>query len=238
MNKTIKTRINPIELIKVFDEQNNLYKGHTTPIMGIIGEDLGAALFSHFLEENGKKDIQILSIPVTTGNNDGPRLDRWIKVGKILYQTEIKSWCSFQIGGYKLFLDAPPREVKKLAATKWERELTEHYRGAKKFGKASKVLAPMEIPDTQEIKKSTPLVIHWMPVSKDGNPFFSYPVKDLGVNKKLMKQIPKSFKTVHYFSCSLYVRNLIKKGEKEVELSLPNVKMRMSVMQKLVKYNM
>lgn len=242
MKKIIKTSVNLTKLIEVFDEHNNKYKGHTTPVIGFIGEDLNAAIFTDYLIRRKKaKNVEILSYPVNTGQERvrGRELDRWIKADNILYQTEIKSWCSFQIGGYKLLLESTEQKTKELANEKWERELNEHYNNIENFGKVSKVLAKMKIPDDliKKCKIVEPLVIHWMPISKkEATPFFSHPIKNLGMNAKFAKQIQKTFATVNYFSCSLYIRELISKDKKEnLDLVLPNVGVRMDIIKKLMK---
>lgn len=246
MEKTKKTSVNLTKLIEVFDEHNNAYKGHTTPIIGFIGEDLNAAIFADYLIRKEKvKNVEILSCSVNTGQERvrGRELDRWIKADNILYQTEIKSWCSFQIGGYKLPLEATEQNTKKLANDKWERELNGQYNGISDIkslgkGKVSKVLVKMKIPDGIKGHKTVmPLVIHWMPISKKETiPFFSHPIKDLGLDKKFAKQIQKTFTAVNYFSCSLYIRELINKDKVEsLDLVLPNVDMRMNIIKKLMK---
>lgn len=240
MKKIKKTRVNLIKLIEIFDERNNIYKGHTTSIIGFIGEDLNVAIFTDYLIRRKKiKNVKILPYPVTGQPQVRCRLDRWIKVNNILYQTEIKNWCSFQIRGYRLPLRTTEQEIKELATNKWNRELNEHYNNIRKFGKVSKVLAKMKAPDnlTKKFKEIKPLVIHWMPISKKKvTPFFSHQIKKLGMDKKFTKQIQKNFTAVNYFSCSLYIRELINKnGIKNLDLVLPNVNVRMNVIKELLK---
>lgn len=141
------------KLIEVFDERKDEYKGHTTPIIGLIGEDLNAAIFTDYLKRRRGKKAEVLSFPIMMepGQGGNKKLDRWIKAGNTLYQAEIKSWCSFQIGGFTLLLKASEPETKELAHEKWESELYEHYNGTQTFGKVSKVLAKMKIPD--DLKK-------------------------------------------------------------------------------------
>jgi len=246
MKKNKKTRVNLIKLIEVFDERNDIYKGHTTPIIGFIGEDLNAAIFADYLIRRGKiKNVEILPYPVNTGQERvrGRELDRWIKAGNILYQTEIKSWCSFLAGKgrYKLPLGATEQEMKESANKKWEIELNEHFNNIKTFGKVSKVLDKMKVPDDliKKFKKVEvePLVIHWMPISKkEAMPFSRTKLKDLGLDKKFAKQIQKDFTAVNYFSCSLYIRELINKDKRKyLDLDLPNVSERVNIMEKLMK---
>jgi hypothetical protein len=240
MKENNEVRVDLNNLIRVFDERNDLYKGHTTPITGVIGEDLNAAIFrDYLLRKKIKKSVEVLPYPVNTRQEGGrgPRLDRWIKADNVLYQSEIKSWCSFQIGGYKLLSKTSEQETKKLASRKWEQELREHYQGIEEFGKVSKVLAKMKIPEelTKQYKIAKPLVIHWMPISnKDATPFFSSPVKKLGMGGQFTRQIQKDFTEINYFSCSLYIRELISEGKKDINLSLPNVDIRMDTLKKLV----
>jgi len=240
MKKKEKLRVNLNNIIKVFDERNGLYKGHTTPITGVIGEDINAAIFADYLVSRKKaKNVGVLPYPVNTKQEGGrgPRLDRWIKADNVLYQSEIKSWCSFQIGGYKLLLKDSKQKIQELANKKWVREKDDQYKGIKEFGKVSKVLAKMKIPDDliKKYKIAKPLVIHWMPISnKEATPFFSYPIKNLGMDKRFAKQIQKNFTEVNYFSCSLYIRELINKGRRELNLSLPNVDTRMNIIRELI----
>lgn len=241
ISKKLKTRVNLIKLIEVFDECDNAYKGHTTPIIGFIGEDLNAAIFHDYLIRRKKvTDVKILPYKVTEkrGLVRGRELDRWIKANKTLYQTEIKNWCCFQIGGYKLLLSDSTEKVKKLANEKWKKELSGQYNNIKEFGKVSKVLAKMKIPNDLVKKHNTvkPLVIHWMPISKkEAMSFFSHPVKDLGMNRNFTKQIQEDFSEVNYFSCSLYIRELINEGKKELNLNLPNVDVRTNIIKNLMK---
>lgn len=242
--KGTKAQVNLKKLIEVFDEHDNTYKGHTTPIIGLIGEDLNAAIFADYLIRRKKaKNVEILSYPVTTKGSmhrGGPELDRWIKADNILYQTEIKSWCCFQIGGYKLSLHDDP---KKLANKIWKRESKDHYGGIQNIESlgrkaAGKVLVKMKISDEiKGYKKVKPLVIHWMPISNnEAVPFFSHLVKDLEMGEKLTKQIQKDFTEVNYFSCSLYIRQLISDGIMKLDLKLPNVQARMDIMEKLMAF--
>jgi len=240
MKKGDEVRVGLHDLIRVFDEHNVLYKGHTTPIIGFIGEDLNAAIFTHYLaNREGSKNARVLPYPVNTGQKRvrGRELDRWIKSDKVLYQTEIKNWCSFMLPSYKLLVGATDQERGKLAKEKWEVELKKHYRGSEEFGMVSKVLLVMKIPKDliKKYKVVKPLIIHWMPISnKKMRPFFSCSVEKLGMSTKLMRQVPKSFTKINYFSCSLYIRELIDEGKKNINLSLPNVGIRMEILKKLI----
>ena len=79
----------------MFDTRNSEIKGHITSIIGIVGEDLGAALFKHYYERNHNGKASISDSSPKSGGRKGPRLDRWIYVAEkqktIAYQTEIKN---------------------------------------------------------------------------------------------------------------------------------------------------
>ena len=119
MRKTTKIKINLVNLIEIFDERKDKYKGHTTSVIGIIGEDLNAAIFADYLIRRKKaKNVEILPYPVRQNEAQGLHLDRWIKTNNTLYQTEIKSWCSFQVGGYELPLNSTEQKINKWARKK------------------------------------------------------------------------------------------------------------------------
>ena len=71
-------KINIEKTIEFFD--NPKEKGHTTSIVGIIGEDLNAYSFKDYMEKERGATVEILTNPVTTGYKKGKRLDRWIYV--------------------------------------------------------------------------------------------------------------------------------------------------------------
>ena len=73
-------------LLRFFDEKPDWSEKHATGIVGIVGEDLNAACFQHYLKSKGARaDVlrypgSSRPLPVTTGNRKGLRLDRWIEV--------------------------------------------------------------------------------------------------------------------------------------------------------------
>jgi hypothetical protein len=232
-------KINIERLVEFFDSRNPSYRTHVTAIIGLIGEDLNSALFADYLNRTDEfAKAQVLGYQMSTGRLKGPRLDRWILADKILYQSEIKNWCSFAIGGYTLSLSAPDKEVQDLARKYWRREKEDNYENCKEYGRVSKVLASMNIPADFNDKKLDlrPLLIHWMPISSRGlKPFFSVPVRSLGLDKRFTKQI--KFKCLYYFSCSLYLRELIKKGYRFLNLDLPNYEKRVNLLKSFLIIN-
>lgn len=237
-----KRKINITGLVKLLDSHELKWKNHTTPIIGLVGEDINAAIFVDYWKRRKRikaKDIEVCHDGrVNQGTKQGRRLDRWIKVGNDFYQAEIKNWCSFRIGSYELPLNSSKQKVEKLATRHWMREKRENWAG--QDDRISKVLSKMKDPVGFSKDKHTikPLVIHWMPISnKRANPFFSVSIKSLNLNKYLLKKIGKAtkFKSVYYFSSSLYLRELLKSGIRTLDLYLPNVEKRLSALREFLK---
>ena len=108
--------VDPQELLCFFDGKPKWSEKQATSIVGVVGEDLNAACFQHYLESKGA-GANVLNCPVTTGKRKGPRLDRWIDVtrrdgSRTVFQTEIKNWSAHAIGGKPLLVSASGLEVK------------------------------------------------------------------------------------------------------------------------------
>jgi hypothetical protein len=114
--------INIRQVLEFFDEEPEYGRGHTSGIVGIIGEDLNASVFKRFMEAKGVK-AEILEDSVTTHKKKGQRLDRWIYVNEngleTLYQCEIKNWSSWAIGGRRLNVDASEDEIREVCKYYW-----------------------------------------------------------------------------------------------------------------------
>ena len=227
-------KINIKQILHLFDEKagNNELKGHATSVTGFLGEDLNAAVFVHYGKSMGAK-VKLLPNNVTTGKQKGPRLDRWIfwqKNESILYQTEIKSWSSWAIGSKPLLLMAKDDEIARAAEKDWERELKEDYNKKNTHGRVSKVLKKMIVPEDFRKKKIEPLVIHWRVINPSGiEPFFKFPVKKLDI------KFETNFSNINYFSVSLYLRKLLKKGKKYIKVEIPHVEERLKIVNNLLR---
>lgn len=222
-------KINLRKILEFFDAKHADNKGHASAVVGMIGEDINASAFRHYLEKAGAI-VTILNEPVTQGKLQGVRLDRWIcaeiKKEKTLYQCEIKNWSSWAIGGKILKVDANKEKVRSVATYYWNHQygfLTPDYPN-----KVTKVLVKMKKPEGYQNINILPLLIYWMPISNDKNskPFFSVKVGDL--NKKLNTKTP--FKTLHIFSVSLYFRSLLERGIKQIDVDLPHIEKRIKIL--------
>jgi len=100
------------ELINFYDQKvdddGRELKKHASSITGIIGEDLLAGLFKHYLMNSDNFDkivdkVRIEDVSIKASGKKGKMLDRWIihtKINEaIAYQTEIKNWSAHSIGG-------------------------------------------------------------------------------------------------------------------------------------------
>lgn len=226
------------QVLHLFDEksEDNKLKGHATSVVGFLGEDLNAAVFAHYGKLKGAK-VSLLPDKVTTGRQKGPRLDRWILWQgdkSVLYQTEIKSWSSWAIGSKPLLLTAEDYEIEKAAKEDWERELKQDYYKRIDYGKVSKVLKEMIVPEGFRNIKVEPLVIHWRVINpNDIEPFSRTSIKQLKLNGKFKTD----FFWINYFSVSLYLRKLLKNDEKYIGLELPSVEERLKIVKSLFRKN-
>lgn len=210
-------KIKRTDIIELFDVKKEKWKHNITSIIGIVGEDLGAALFKKYYEKTRKNKVIISKCSVlgVTKNKKAPRLDRWIyiKKSKIAYQTEIKNWSAYAIGGRSIDSD---KNIKDIAFENWQ----ERAKSIKKraMNRENKVLREMKRPNDFPFKKfkPTPLLIYWMVLSEDG--------KNL---KPLFK--PKGFKNLYVFSMSNYLRSIKKKG---LRLDMPDTKERINLLKR------
>lgn len=97
--------VNVGDLLAFFDEEAKGSSRHASAIVGVAGEDLGAALLVDYFRSQGVV-AEILPERCTQGTKKGYRLDRWIlthaPAGDVLYQVEIKNWSAHAIGGRAL----------------------------------------------------------------------------------------------------------------------------------------
>jgi hypothetical protein len=229
-------KINIEEAIKFFDDTPD-GGGLASSIVGLIGEDLNAWAFKHFMESENKAEVKILTDIVTTGSKKGKRLDRWIyvkeKSKETLYQCEIKNWSSTAIGGRRLKLDADLINKQQVAQYYWNHQLTTELMDNNFPGIVTKVLLDnMIVPDRYNKVEVNPLVIYWMPISNTDqlNPYFKVPVSTINNSK-----IRTKFKDLNIFSVSLYLRGLLEKSnKKELIIDLPNVKNRLDALNKII----
>ena len=239
-------KINIKETLKFFDERQNS-RGHASAIAGVIGEDLNAFVFKHYMESKLKdKTVKIFSGPVTQGTRVGKWLDRWIYVEgkdgtKTLYQCEIKSWSATAFGGQDLLAEETENKIiRKISQNHWEQQ-KKLFSKDKEPNLVTKTLIRMDPSRNKEVKeffkerkikkkdyKQKPLLIYWMPISnkEDCTPFFSEKVSKLKINSQ------KDFTELYIFSVSLYLRKLDKK--KLLPLNMPNVKKRLDILNKIL----
>lgn len=223
------------QTLEFFDGKHENDRGHASGVVGIIGEDLNAACFKHYMEDE-RAIVIVLDSSVTTGKKKGKRLDRWIYVKKekteTLYQSEIKNWSSWAIGGKRLPVDATDEEVLEATQHYWLHEKKINYNGDDHPNGVTKVLVPMKVPKEYERKnvRVEPLLIYWMPISntEKADAFFSVPVSEI------TDKVKTRFEKLNIFSTSLYLRELLKKGIRRVELDIPNVEGRMKVLGRIV----
>ena len=148
-------KLNVPDLLSFFDDKPDWSRKHAPAVVGVVGEDLNAACFCHYLESKGHRGEVLLDdsgkpITVGSGARKGPQLDRWIKVHwkkgtETLFQTEIKNWSSHSIGGKTLPLSASDEEVRVYKQSRWGNQW-DHEGRRLKNPRTEKVLSPMRPP--------------------------------------------------------------------------------------------
>lgn len=220
-------KINIKELIDFFDDKKDSNKGDPNALIAMFGEELNASIFKHFMDNK----VEVLEESVLPGTNKGNRLDRWIvdKKSKILFQCEIKNWASTAIRGKQLELSCSDEKLKETIKYYCEHELKNSFRLKKQPNGVTKVLLKMKPPKEYENYSLKPLVIYWMPISFD---------KAKPLSKISLKEFNFPFKTEFHeldiFSVSLYIRDLYKKGIKNIDLEMPILKHRIKLLGNLI----
>ncbi len=217
-------KLNVKELLDFFDNKKDDVRHDISPVISVVGEDLGAALFKRCYERSFNKKVTVSSsLLVSDGKLKGPRLDRWIYVEKsknkvTAYQTEIKNWSAYALGLHTVGTDFATIPATGLLNWKDRRK---HLLDRKKNGE-NKVFYPMrkkpiDFPNNATVE---PLIIYWIVLSKDGiklDPFFNI---DVNIKK---------FKKLNVFSMSNYLRSI---KEKEIILDMPNAGKRIKLLSK------
>jgi hypothetical protein len=183
-----KIKINIKNLIKFYDQKENGKTKPASSISGLIGEDLVAGLFKHYLENSSKNsnfykpdvfdnndEIKVIDGKIKAKGTTGKMLDRWIVHKNIAYQTEIKNWSAHSLGGYDLsskddkeFLiyDKVKEIGEKNFNNTWGLNPNNESEGGFKDNSVGKVLLKMES-DEFTIEKEyelRALVCFWMPI--------------------------------------------------------------------------
>ena len=232
-----KLTVNVKELLKFFDEKHGASKGDATGIVAVTGEDLNAACFQHYSESRGDQ-VTILSGSVTTGKQKGPWLDRWLLVKphkgrRFLYQTEIKNWSAFAIGGQTLAVNATAQDVADYKQRRWERHW-DIERQSLKGPSTAKVLVPMNRPSAYKKTPVKPLLIFWEalgPKEIANDHLFTIPVTYYSKDDRPASWPPNGkFEDLWVFSVSSYLRSL---AEDHIQLPMPNAAQRLQILNNL-----
>src|ERR1700676_5247450 len=144
-------KLNVKELLDFFDNKRDDVRHDISSVIGVVGEDLGAALFKRYYEETFGKKVTVSPFPVLgvikNGTKKAPRLDRWIYVEQsknkfTTYQTEIKNWSAYAIGARKVAIDL--KIIPAIGLLNWQ----DRFKNLKRRDKngENKVFYPMKKP--------------------------------------------------------------------------------------------
>ena len=233
--------VNIEELLKFFDEKHGASKGDATAIVAVTGEDLNAACFQHYVESK-HGCAAVLDHRVIPGDGHrGPWLDRWIEVQwsdekKILYQTEIKNWSAFALGGETLKADASPQDVVEYKQRRWERNWDSGRRPFRERG-ITKVLVPMKKPDGYQSLPAKPLLIVWEALGPkeqaDKHLFSVSGACDPSFEQPATWPRTQKFDKLWIFSVSSYLRDHLKEKGPKIQLPMPHAARRIQTLNRL-----
>lgn len=241
-------RIDIIKLLKFYDEKEN-NKKPASSITGIIGEDLLAGLFKHYLD-NQSESVTILDKSIKSIGKSGKMLDRWILQKKsneiVAFQTEIKNWSAHSLGGEslpKLDVNNPYQGILEYAKKNLEKTWRKDENGKGGFIDKSvgKVLKLMKEDDAVKNAIIAPLVCFWMPICNEDinsienlSPFFE---KECSTNIEINPFANDGkFDKVFFFSASIYLRSILKNNSdiKYIEIWSSNIKSRIDILNELI----
>jgi hypothetical protein len=218
-------RLNLDSLLRFYDDSLES-RLHQSSLKSLAGEEVGLALFEHFLVGELDRDPVRLEVPCTV---KGARLDGWVKITRpesVLYQVEVKSWSMHSYGHkrQRLPIDATTEEVRAYKIETWKHYWDEK-RGSFKEPSLNKVLIPMKVPPS-ESGPVEPVACLWSAVHPYG---FEAPFFQIGLSHRLDAPVKDgAFHKVNVFSASAYLRHLRRTGIARIRLELPNTKTRMS----------
>ena len=238
------------EVVRFLDEKCPKNVGHVTGVVGVLGEDLGAAAFKHCVEANRLGRVGIHDGRVKDVGLMGPWLDRWIEVnsegwGDLLFQAEVKSSSAYATLGKTLSIETGGDElvVRKRAA--WRNEWDDTAR-CLKYPATGKVLVRMTPTEDFGQRRQVPLLIFWRALAPDfdrgfisrvaGDHLFSVERPEYGVRGRVPRTWPaeqENFDELWVFSVSSYLRSL--EPKEYLDLDMPNAVSRWRAMNAMCK---
>lgn len=222
-------------IIKLFDEKENSNAEHISSVNQMLGEELAVQLFKHYLESVKGSKVLLSDKPVKAEGKKGHWLDAWIlsAAENIVYQTEIKNWTSYSLGGWTVPINISDEDLRTITEKEFRRRWDETQDDLKDKP-AQKVLKQMNYANYFTAStinpKVLPLLIFWMPVaspkSKDSI--------NTGFSIVELKNHPP-FKELHIFSISLYLRYLLKQGISSIDIDMPKLGKRIELINSILK---
>ena len=232
--------INIREIVTFLDAPQDNERHHVSSVIGIIGEDLNASAFVHYLRRKNPHATVIENEKPVQGKRPGKWLDRWIDVCdavgvQTLFQCEIKNWSGAAFNGYTLGVGCEEKDLRELAVRRWQDQVDSFDKPSQPTG-TTKVLLKMQPPEGYEGVPIRPALLYWMPVQLFGDPdlkpAFEVPIQDLRIPDSLDCVFEKNDKLL-VFSVSMYLRQLLQEGSQTIDLDMPDAEKRIEILSRV-----
>lgn len=205
------------DLLSFYDHQNEGEGQNASALTGLFGEELSLGLLCHNLGQ-GWENTGLIP-------KNGKWLDGWIinKEQQKAYQVEVKNWSSYSKGGKRLRIDASQDEIKKVAynyfKSQWDSENKQL-----KSDSVRKVLHTYSLPSNYNGFSVQPVICYWHPISNqdiNNEGLFSVEIES------------EHFQSLTFFSCSLYLRHISQSISQKIELQMPILGSRLSLISRI-----
>jgi hypothetical protein len=228
-------RVNLEELVRFYDMDTEAGV-HSSAIKGVMAEELGLALLLHYFKGQGRTVETLLTARPSEGKKKGSRLDAWLiemdaaRNIRVRYQVEVKSWSIHGVGGIKkpIAVTASARELEERRKAQWDVYWDKDLNVFKPKA-LTKVLKQMKPNDANTRVEA--IACLWDLIHPDGKDesFFEVAQWNRGNGSKTERPVDKLW----VFSMSMYVRQLLSKGARELDLDLPDTAKRLRYLAKL-----
>jgi hypothetical protein len=234
------------QILTYFDTNPDDGHHNATPLRGLFGEDLAIALLKHYFEvfKNNTAKVIFRKRDDLTNLRHEPnaelpaktKLDCWLRVDPDIYQVEIKFYAPGASGWKKTPISHDHAMLREIAEWHWAQRW-DIKKNAFKHCTEGKVLLKMRLPADCLDLKPQPLICYWGFLQEGGDlaePLFKVAIGELKISAEQSEKRDRNpeFDSVWVFSMSAYIRKLLMGGQKTINLELPELAARLTIINK------